>query len=86
MLKSTFLERAIHTGVERVMGLVSPSAALKRNYERKVYEFAYDAAQPGRARGQGTGITNKSPESLRNQQDRVRMMWGYSRPSRITSR
>jgi lambda family phage portal protein len=75
MLKLTSFERAWHSGVERIISLASPTAALRRNHQRKVMEFAYDAANPGRARGQGYGTGNRASESLRNQTDRVKMMW-----------
>src|SRR4051812_19891659 len=70
------LERSLHTAIERVIALASPSAAARRQYERKVYEFGYDAARPGRARqSKGSGLWNAASENLQNNRDRVKMMW-----------
>lgn len=76
MPKITNLERSVHTAIERVISFASPSAAARRQYERQIYEFGYDAANPGRARqSKGSGLFNAASENLQNNRDRVKMMW-----------
>ncbi len=70
------LERSLHSGIERVISFVSPQAAVKRQFERRIFEFGYDAARPGRARqSRGSGLWNAASENLQNNRDRVKMMW-----------
>lgn len=71
----TYLEKTLHSAVERTLSIFSPSSALRRNEARKLFELAYDAASPGRSRGTPNISTTKSSESIKNQADRVKMMW-----------
>jgi lambda family phage portal protein len=72
----TKFERSLHTAVERTIALVNPAAAARRQFERKIFEFGYDAARPGRARNsKGSGLWNAASENLQNNRDRVKMMW-----------
>jgi lambda family phage portal protein len=72
----TRLERSVHTAIERVIALASPREAARRQYERKIYEFGYDAANPGRARGtKANSLFNAASENQQNNRDRVKMMW-----------
>lgn len=72
----TKFERSIHSAIERVISFASPQAAVKRQFERKIFEFGYDAARPGRARqSKGSGLWNAASENLQNNRDRVKMMW-----------
>jgi lambda family phage portal protein len=72
----TRFERSVHSAIERVIALASPREAVKRQFERKIFEFGYDAANPGRARGsKATGLFNAASENLSNQRDRIKMMW-----------
>jgi hypothetical protein len=72
----TRLERGVHSAIERVIALASPQQAVRRQYERKVFEFGYDAANPGRARQtKASGLFNASSENLQNQRDRIKLMW-----------
>lgn len=76
MSKITSFERSVHSAIERVVAFASPRAAVQRQYERKVFEFGYDAANPGRARqAKGSGLFNAASENLQNNRDRVKMMW-----------
>jgi lambda family phage portal protein len=72
----TRFERSVHSAIERTIALVNPQAAIKRQFERKIFEFGYDAANPGRARqAKGTGLFNAASENQQNNRDRVKMMW-----------
>lgn len=72
----TRFERSVHSAIERVIALASPREAIRRQYERKIFEFGYDAAAPGRARNsKGSGLWNAASENLQNNRDRVKMMW-----------
>lgn len=72
----TRLERSLHSAVERVIALASPREAAKRQFERRIFEFGYDAANPGRARqSKGTALFNAASENMSNNRDRVKMMW-----------
>ncbi len=72
----TKLERGIHSAVERIVAFASPQAAVKRQFERKVFEFGYDAANPGRARQtKGTALFQGASENMQNNRDRVKMMF-----------
>lgn len=76
MPKISNFESSVHTAIERVIALASPRGAFRRQYERKIFEFGYDAANPGRARSiKGTSLFNASSENLQNNRDRVKMMW-----------
>jgi lambda family phage portal protein len=72
----TRFERSVHGAIERVIALASPERAVKRQFERKIFEFGYDAANPGRARTtRASGLFNAASENLTNQRDRIKMMW-----------
>jgi lambda family phage portal protein len=72
----TKLERSLHTAIERTIALVSPRDAVRRQFERKVFEFGYDAANPGRSRQiKSSGLFNAASENLSNNRDRIKMMW-----------
>lgn len=75
-MKLTRLEQSVHTAIERVVAFASPRAAIRRQYERKIFELGYDAANPGRARAiKASGLFNAASENLQNNRDRVKMMW-----------
>ena len=61
---------------DRIIGYFSPTTALRRAHAREVYNFAYDAANPGRERKTvGGGFSVRSSESWDNQRDRIKLMW-----------
>jgi lambda family phage portal protein len=72
----TRFERSIHGAIERVIALASPEKAIRRQFERRIFEFGYDAANPGRSRQiKASGLFNAASENLQNNRDRVKMMW-----------
>jgi len=49
---------------------------IRKNGNGKLHLFGYDAANPGKARGQSGGLAkNSSTRSARMQNDRVKLMW-----------
>ena len=62
--------------LDKTISFINPEAGLKRKYYKDQLEFAYDAANLGRAAATLGGTASlAAPESLANQRDRIKMMW-----------
>lgn len=69
--------RSLEFGMDRAVGFFAPERAMRRlAFRGAVNEFGYDAAHPGRLRGNSGGQgKNASSESARMQRDRINLMW-----------